>query len=567
MTFGVALPVAFAQDKSVRPGINESFQNPNVEEFIQRFEKEGRDAYDHRHAIVEAMQLKPGMNVADIGAGTGLFTRLFAPHVGPDGTVYAVDIAERFVKHVEDSAAKLGLKNVVGVLGDAESARLPPRSIDVAFICDTYHHFEYPQKMMASIHEALRPGGQVVLIDFHRIEGKSSDWVLNHVRAGQDVFAKEIESAGFKQVDQKPDLMKESYFVRFEKVAPAERTSEPFRRLDRNQDGRLTKDEFAGPLFDQIDANKDGTITAEEDRQFVRRRAGGEAAAPRIPESIRAELDVPYAGTDNPRQKLDLYLPRQLKTDKPLPVVAFIHGGAWQAGDKRGGLGTVASFVESGEYAAVSIGYRLSSEATWPAQIHDCKAAIRWLRANAKKYNFDPDKIGVVGPSAGGHLVAMLGTSGGVAELDGRLGDHQNESSRVACVVDLYGPTELLKMGGSHDNPNSPESKLVGGTLQENQEIARNASPTTYVTKDDPPFLLIHGTKDFTVPFNQSELLFAALQQAEVEATFVPVTNGGHGNFGTPQVAERMRQFFDKHLLGKDIAVSSEPITAGAAKQ
>ena len=218
--FPLLLP---AQEQSVRPGINDAFQNPNVEEFIERFERDGRDAYDHRHEVLAAMRLRPGMDVADIGAGTGLFTRLFAPLVSPEGKVYAVDISERFVKHVENTTAKAGLKNVVGVVCTADSVKLPPASVDLAFICDTYHHFEVPQKTMASLHRALRPGGEVILIDFHRIEGVSSEWVLGHVRAGQEVFTKEIEQAGFRQVEEKKDLLSESYFVRFRKrpAAPA----------------------------------------------------------------------------------------------------------------------------------------------------------------------------------------------------------------------------------------------------------------------------------------------------------------------------------------------------------
>jgi ubiquinone/menaquinone biosynthesis C-methylase UbiE len=161
------------------------------------------------------------MDVADLGAGTGLFSRLFAPQVAPEGQVYAVDIAEKFVHHVERTAREQKLSNVVGVVCKSDSVELPADSVDLAFICDTYHHFEFPHKTMASLHRALRPGGQVILIDFHRIEGKSSDWVLGHVRAGQEVFVKEIEEAGFKQVESKPDLMKESYFVRFVKGEPA----------------------------------------------------------------------------------------------------------------------------------------------------------------------------------------------------------------------------------------------------------------------------------------------------------------------------------------------------------
>lgn len=210
--------VVFAQDKSVNPGINKSFENPDVEQFIGRFENEGRDAFDHRDEIVKAIGLKPGMTVADVGAGTGLFTRLFAKEVGPEGKILAVDIAEKFVKHVEQTAQKDGLQNVVGIVCKPDSVNLPPASIDLAFICDTYHHFEFPTKTMRSIHRALKPEGQVVLIDFHRIEGESREWTLGHVRAGQEVFTKEIVATGFQQVEEKKDLLDESYFVRFTKV-------------------------------------------------------------------------------------------------------------------------------------------------------------------------------------------------------------------------------------------------------------------------------------------------------------------------------------------------------------
>jgi predicted methyltransferase len=206
------------QDKSVNPGINKSFENPTPDEFIGRFERDGRDPYDHRFEVIKAIGLKPGMAVADIGAGTGLFTRLFSPLVGPQGKVFAVDIAENFVKHIERQAQADGLTNIVGVVCQPDSANLPPGSIDLAYICDAYHHFEYPQKTMRSIHEALKPGGEVILIDFQRIPGVSSDFVMTHVRAGQEVFTKEIVEAGFEQVEERMGLLKESYFVRFRKV-------------------------------------------------------------------------------------------------------------------------------------------------------------------------------------------------------------------------------------------------------------------------------------------------------------------------------------------------------------
>jgi len=230
-----------AQEKSVRPGINKQFENPNVQEFIGKFERDGREPFDHRQQIVEACHIRPGMVVADIGTGTGLFARIFSPLVGPQGRVYAVDISEKFVRHVEASARANGFTNITGVICLPDSVNLPPDSIDLAFICDTYHHFEFPHKTMRSLHRALRPGGHVILIDFHRIEGKSSDWVLNHVRAGQEVFTREIVDSGFRQIDERKDLLKESYFVRFEKVGTEERRPS----VENTKDAEATiKEEF-----------------------------------------------------------------------------------------------------------------------------------------------------------------------------------------------------------------------------------------------------------------------------------------------------------------------------------
>jgi ubiquinone/menaquinone biosynthesis C-methylase UbiE len=207
------------QEKSVRPGINKPFEDPDVPGFIDAFEKNGREIYDFRKEIIEACKLKPGTTVADIGAGTGLLTRMFAPAVGDKGKVYAVDIAQKFLDHIKKTCDDQGIKNVSYVKCTATSVELPEKSIDVAFICDTYHHFEFPAKTMASIHKALKPGGHVVLIDFHRIKGQSTDWVMGHVRAGQEVFAKEVEESGLKQVEEKK-FMKQSYFLRFEKIEP-----------------------------------------------------------------------------------------------------------------------------------------------------------------------------------------------------------------------------------------------------------------------------------------------------------------------------------------------------------
>ena len=210
-------PWGLGQEQSVKPGINAPFENPDVKEFVGKFETESREIYAERKEILEKCRLKEGMAGADVGAGTGLFTRLFAQAVGPEGKVYAVDIAPKFIEHIDKTCKEAGLKNVKGVVCKPDSVELPEGSVDLVFICDTYHHFEFPQKTMASVHRALRPGGQVVLVDFHRVEGKSSDWVLGHVRAGQEVFVKEIEAAGFKQLGEEK-FLKENYLVRFEKV-------------------------------------------------------------------------------------------------------------------------------------------------------------------------------------------------------------------------------------------------------------------------------------------------------------------------------------------------------------
>lgn len=293
---------------------------------------------------------------------------------------------------------------------------------------------------------------------------------------------------------------------------------------------------------------------------------------PTLPEDVRIEKDINYAGTQNPRQTLDLVLPRAPRGTRPLPVVVIIHGGAFRAGDKSMGLREAAELAQGGDYAAATINYRLSGEAIWPAQIHDGKAAIRWIRANAAKYGLDPDRIAVMGASAGGHLAAMLGTSDGVAALEGGVGPHTGVSSRVKCVVDQFGPSDLLAMADypsriDHNAPDSPESLLIGGALPEHKDRARSASPITYVSRDDPPFLILHGTDDPLVPFNQSERLAEALKAAGVPCTFVKVVGAGHGGFRSPEVGRRIRQFLDRHLRDQPVGeVSDAPILRTPAK-
>jgi ubiquinone/menaquinone biosynthesis C-methylase UbiE len=215
--------LAGAQEKSVNPGINKHFEKASVPDFIKKFEVDSREVYTHRAAIVAALNLKPGMAVADIGAGTGLFTRLIAEKVGPQGKVYAVDVTPEFLEHIAADARKKGLTQVTTVRCPPNSVNLPPASIDLAFICDTYHHFEYPARTLASIHQALRPGGTLVVVEMDRRPG-ASKFILEHVRAPKEVFFSEIEAAGFERIDEpKPPVpgLKENFFARFRKLPEA----------------------------------------------------------------------------------------------------------------------------------------------------------------------------------------------------------------------------------------------------------------------------------------------------------------------------------------------------------
>jgi len=205
-------------EQSVRPGVNQRyFEQTDVKKWAGRFERPDREIFARRAEIVKRVGLKAGQRVADVGAGTGFMSILFADAVGASGKVYAVDLMPYFVEHIRERARSAGKRNVEAVLCREDDVNLPPASIDVAFLSDVYHHFEYPRSSMASIHRALVPNGEVVLVDFRRIEGKSSDWVLGHVRAGQSVFEREIESVGFKKIDEQ-EFLKLCYFVRFRKA-------------------------------------------------------------------------------------------------------------------------------------------------------------------------------------------------------------------------------------------------------------------------------------------------------------------------------------------------------------
>jgi acetyl esterase/lipase len=279
------------------------------------------------------------------------------------------------------------------------------------------------------------------------------------------------------------------------------------------------------------------------------------AGPPQAPAGTTAHRDLAYVANGHARQNLDLYLPSD---GQHLPLIIWVHGGAFRMGSKEGlEFDAVPLEYLAQGYALASINYRLSQHALFPAQIEDCKAAVRWLRAHAEQFNLDANRFGVWGPSAGGYLAAMLGATGAVKAFE--VGDYLDVSSRVQAVVDYFGPTDFLQMddqrlpdGMLHNPPDSPESQLVGGAIQEHKQRVAQANPITYVARDAPPFLIVHGDRDPLVPYQQSVLLDAALRQAGVPVTFYPVVGAGHGGFTDPRVPELTQAFFAKHLKPRE---------------
>jgi acetyl esterase/lipase len=287
-----------------------------------------------------------------------------------------------------------------------------------------------------------------------------------------------------------------------------------------------------------------GSLTYAVHGQENQRKAEP-AGPPQPPPGVKALRDLEYVPHGHERQKLDLYLPE--KPAGPLPVVVWIHAGGGTSGSKEQ---TRALYLTTQGYAVASINYRLLQHAIFPAQIHDGKAAIRWLRAHAKQYRLDPDRIGVWGASSGGSLAALLGTTGGVKELEGKEGDNLDQSSRVQAVCDWFGASDVVALAATSAAFNSAIEKAIGGPIAQHKEKALQASPLTHVSKDCPPFLIMHGDKDKMVPVAQSQLLADALKKAGVEVTLKILPGARHGGpeFQTDEMRQLIREFFDKHL-------------------
>jgi acetyl esterase/lipase len=272
------------------------------------------------------------------------------------------------------------------------------------------------------------------------------------------------------------------------------------------------------------------------------------AASPAIAEAAPPVKDVLFASPDGHELRLDLYLPEGVKHP---PLVVFIHGGGWRNNSYKKCL---TPWLTDYGFAVASVGYRLSDAAKFPAQVHDCKAAVRWLRAHADEYGYNAERIGVAGTSAGGHLALMLGVTAGVEQLEGDVGGNADRSSRVQAVVDYYGPSDFVLRSKNQpsktEKPDSPVRLLLGVAAGQNEQLARLASPAFHVTTDDAPLLILHGDKDTTVHLDQSQRMVQQYKKAGLDVTLEVVAGAGHGGAAhfTPAYRKKVAEFLRAHL-------------------
>lgn len=275
--------------------------------------------------------------------------------------------------------------------------------------------------------------------------------------------------------------------------------------------------------------------------QLTSNAAEQEMKTKAIPDLVFAEV----AGT---KLLLDLYLPPDVK--RP-PLVVFIHGGGWRSGSRKDKF---PLWIAEGGYAVASIDYRLSNVATFPAQIHDCKGAVRWLRAHADEYGYDARRIAAVGTSAGGYLAVLLGTTGGDKEMEGDVGGNPDRSSQVQAIVDFYGPTDFVLRSEDQpkqtDEPGGKVYQLLGKPVKENIDLAKRASPAFHVTKDDPPLLIFHGTADKTVLMNQAERIRDAYKGVSLPVELRVIEGAAHGGprYATTECRRPTIEFLEQHL-------------------
>jgi acetyl esterase/lipase len=315
-------------------------------------------------------------------------------------------------------------------------------------------------------------------------------------------------------------------------------------RQDKDKDGALAKSEFKGPqqLFARLDADQDGLLTRAE---FEAGKRSGQARQQQkpvsrsVPENVTALRDLEYAVADGESLRLDLYLPKA--SGKKPPLVVWIHGGGWTKGDKAQFNAAMQRLSGAG-YAVASINYRLCGLSEHPKQIHDCKGAVRWLRAHAEEYGYDPTRVAVGGGSAGGHLSLLLGLSSGIKELEGSVGGNIKQAGPVRAIVDLYGPSELTEFAKN-------SKRFNGGGLMD-AAMLKAASPLSYLTPDDPPVLIFHGDQDGTVPLGQSQLVDQRYKEAGLVSELHIIPGAGHGGpaFSDDERYQLIKAFLDKHL-------------------